>query len=90
MPGSSFKLAAPDCLECKCTTQGLQCCGFGFAAGVVVPPEGCQAHNDACNLVFVKKDNPNEICHQPKTINKGKKNRKILAKLNMSNLKNNR
>jgi hypothetical protein len=80
LPGSSFKVSAPDCLECKCsTTQGLQCCGFGFAAGVVVPPEGCEAHNDACHLVFVKKDNPSEICHQLKPINKGKKNRKILA-----------
>jgi hypothetical protein len=77
LPGSSFKISAPDCMECKCTTEGLQCCGFGFSAGVVAPPEGCIAHNDACNLIFVKKDTPSEICHQPTSVKKGKKNRKL-------------
>jgi hypothetical protein len=79
LPGSSFKLAAPHCLECKCTKQGLQCCGFGFSAGIIVPPEGCIAYNDACNLIFVKKDNSSAICDQPKFINNSKKNKKLLA-----------
>jgi hypothetical protein len=79
LPGSSFKLSAPDCLKCKCTTQGLQCCGFGFAAGIVTPPEGCMVYNDACHLIFIKTDNPSEICHQAKSINNEKKNRKLLV-----------
>ena len=62
LPGSMFKLSAPDCLDCRCTLQGLRCCGFGFAAGVVVPPPGCRARNDACNLIFVREDNPSELC----------------------------
>jgi hypothetical protein len=37
------------------------------------------AYNDACNLIFVKKNNSSEVCHGPKPINKGKKNKKVLA-----------
>ncbi|CAF2872682.1 unnamed protein product [Rotaria sp. Silwood2] len=76
LPGASFKLAAPDCVECKCSTQGLDCCGYGFAAGTVGAPEGCVAYNDACNLVLVKKDNASELCFPSKPANKGKKNTK--------------
>ncbi len=79
LPGSSFKIAAPDCLDCKCTKQGLQCCGFGFAAGSVGAPEGCVAYNDACKLIFVKKDNSAEICSLSKSASKSKKNRKLSA-----------
>jgi hypothetical protein len=74
-----FKISAPDCLECKCTIHGLRCCGFGLSAGIVILPEECIAYNDTCNLVFVKEDNPSEICHQSKSINKSKKNRKLLT-----------
>lgn len=75
--GSSFKTAAPDCIECKCTNQGLRCCGFGFQSGVIVPPEGCIAHNDACNLIFVKITNSSEVCYQSNSINRRKKNQKV-------------
>ncbi|CAF0885073.1 unnamed protein product [Rotaria sordida] len=85
LPGSSFKLATPDCIECKCSTQGLQCCGFGFSAGVVEAPEGCEAYNDACNLVFVKKDNPSELCFPPKSPNKPKKNMKDVKNKKIAN-----
>ncbi|CAF3335752.1 unnamed protein product [Rotaria sp. Silwood1] len=76
LPGASFKLTAPDCLDCKCLTGGLECCGYGFATGTVAAPEGCIAYNDACNLVFVKKDNASELCFPPKPMKKGKKNMK--------------
>jgi hypothetical protein len=74
LPGSSFKLPSPDCLECKCTTKSMTCCGFGFAAGKVAPPPGCVAHNDACKLIFIKENNPLEICKTTKgaSINKKK------------------
>ena len=71
--GSTFKLFAPHCIDCKCTTEGLQCCGFGFAAGVVVPPEGCVAYNDACNLVIVKANHTSQLC-QPSTLSSTVKN----------------
>ena len=67
LPGSVFRIAAPDCLECKCSKQGLVCCGFGFSAGLVQEPDGCIAHNDACRLVFVKKDNVSEPCLSSKS-----------------------
>ncbi|CAF4469178.1 unnamed protein product, partial [Rotaria sp. Silwood2] len=54
LSGSSFKLPFPDCLQRKCITKSTTCCGFGFAAGKVVPPSGCIAYNDACKLVFVQ------------------------------------
>ena len=62
LPGSKFRLSAPNCLECKCSKQGLVCCGFGFSAGEVEAPDGCVAQNDACRLIFVKKDTPAELC----------------------------
>lgn len=71
LPGSSFKVPAPECMECKCTNTEMSCCGFGFAAGVHSAPAGCVAVNDACKTVLVKEDNPNVRCHQP-----GKKSKK--------------
>lgn len=73
LPGSTLKLPAPDCLECSCTAKGMTCCGFGYAAGVVVPPPGCVAHNDACKLIFVKANNASEICKPEKNLRSGKK-----------------
>ncbi len=62
LPGSSFKLSSPDCLECKCKAKSMTCCGFGFAAGTIGAPQGCKAHNDACKLIFVKENNQSELC----------------------------
>jgi hypothetical protein len=73
LPGSSFKLGAPDCVECKCTTKSMSCCGFGFAGGKVQPPAGCVAHNDACKLIFVKENNQSEICKSAKSTGATKK-----------------
>ncbi|CAF3770563.1 unnamed protein product [Rotaria socialis] len=73
--GSSFKLAAPKCMDCRCEKQGLQCCGFGFAAAKLVPTEECVALNDGCNVVFVKKTNESELCLSTHLDNKGKKNK---------------
>ncbi|CAF3660560.1 unnamed protein product [Adineta steineri] len=73
LPGSTFKLAYPDCLECRCTAKSMACCGFGYAAGVAAPPPGCVAHNDACKLIFVKANNATEVCKpnkSPSTIRK--------------------
>ena len=66
LPGSSFKLPSPECLECKCTAKSFTCCGFGFAAGASTPPAGCIAHDDACKLIFVKQSNHSEICKPTK------------------------
>nr|ACD88969.1 metal binding protein [Adineta vaga] len=73
LPGSSFKLPMPDCIECKCTTKSMICCGFGFAAGIVEPPSGCVAYNDACKLIFVKKNNSTEVCATAKASGTKKK-----------------
>ena len=62
LPGSSFKLPMPDCLECKCTTKSMTCCGFGFAAGKSAAPPGCVAQNDACTLIFVEEKNTKQLC----------------------------
>ncbi|CAF1414863.1 unnamed protein product, partial [Didymodactylos carnosus] len=35
---------------------------FDFDAGVVAPPPNCMAANDACNLIFVKLNNPMILC----------------------------
>jgi hypothetical protein len=51
----------------------MVCCGFGFAAGKVAPPPGCIAHNDACKLIFVKENNPTEICKPVKGATASKK-----------------
>jgi hypothetical protein len=51
----------------------MACCGFGFAAGKVAPPPGCIAHNDACKLIFVKENNPSEICKPKKGVSINKK-----------------
>jgi hypothetical protein len=73
LPGSSFKLPYPDCLDCKCTAKSMTCCGFGFAAGTVVPPPGCIAHNDACKLILVNEKNSSEICKPNKDVSNNKK-----------------
>lgn len=73
IPGSSFKLPAPDCFECKCTAKSMTCCGFGFAAGIAAAPPGCVAYNDACKLIFVKENNPSEICKPSKSATSNKK-----------------
>ena len=73
LPGASFKLPAPDCLECKCTAKSMTCCGFGFAAGTVAPPPGCKAYNDACKLIFVKANNQTELCKPTKDASPAKK-----------------
>lgn len=78
LPGSTLKLAFPDCVQCTCSKDGLSCCGFGFAAGVRQGPPGCVAHNDACNLVFVKANNSSELCKSSKTPSKAKKPKKTL------------
>jgi len=57
----------------------MTCFGYGYKAGVVAPPPGCVAHNDACKLVFVKENNPSELCEFGKTMNTLKK--KLRAKL---------
>ncbi|CAM4773803.1 unnamed protein product [Rotaria magnacalcarata] len=88
------KFAAPKCMDCRCAKQGLQCCGFGFAAAIVVPTEGCVAFNDACKVVFVKKTNASELCLSTHLDNKGKKNKTYtkvfhgLLNLNISNTNN--
>ncbi len=56
-PGSSFKVPALRCLHCEGIEQGSQYCGHGFSVSVVESPEGY----DACNSVFVNKNNPFEI-----------------------------
>lgn len=76
MPGSSFKLPQPDCLECKCTATSMTCCGFGFNAGKVAAPPGCVAYNDACNLIFVKANNQSELCGPTKSAGSSKKKSK--------------
>ncbi|CAF0779681.1 unnamed protein product [Adineta ricciae] len=62
LPGSSFRLPTPDCLECKCTKKSMTCCGFGFAAVKVGAPAGCIAQNDACKLILVEEKNTKQLC----------------------------
>ncbi len=59
-PGSSFKVSAHRCLHCECIEQGSQCCEHGFSVSVVESPEAY----DACNSVFVNKNDPFEICQK--------------------------
>ena len=80
LPGASFKVPSPDCLDCKCTTQGLSCCGFGVSAGVAIPPEGCVAYNDGCSAIFVKDSNRSELCEPIKPALKRKRTRKPLTR----------
>uniref|UniRef100_D2X5V5 Beta-microseminoprotein n=1 Tax=Doryteuthis pealeii TaxID=1051067 RepID=MSMB_DORPE len=59
MIGSNF-IDFDDCTRCTCYNHGLQCCGIGANAGVFGVP-GCEAVNDHCELVFLKK-NTDQLC----------------------------
>lgn len=76
LPGSKFTLTSPDCMQCSCSKAGLECCGYGFAAGKITPPEGCIVINDACKPVFVRKDKSTEKC----TPAKSQTDKKVSAK----------
>ncbi|XP_013418946.1 uncharacterized protein LOC106179755 [Lingula anatina] len=57
--GSSIRLvSAKGCYRVNCIDRGLMFCGNG----IYVPPSDCDVSYDACNVVFVKKDNPLEVC----------------------------
>lgn len=73
LPGSTLKLSIPQCIDCRCTLRGLECCGFGFAGAVARAPEGCARYNDACQLVFVKSNNESELCAPAASADAGKK-----------------
>ena len=76
LPGSKVRLAAPHCEECICSKTGLQCCGFGFKAGVVIAPPGCVTHNDGCKLIFVKATNATQKCEGTKPPGSGSGSKK--------------
>ncbi|XP_013418939.1 uncharacterized protein LOC106179752 [Lingula anatina] len=58
--GSSIRLvSAGACSSVSCTKHGMQFCGGGVYFGLT---DDCEATYDACNLVYVKKDNPLEVC----------------------------
>ncbi|XP_060603823.1 uncharacterized protein LOC132756710 [Ruditapes philippinarum] len=67
-PGSNLYLV-DQCLDCKCTMDGLQCCGFGHAGGAIAFRKDCKMLLDGCQPLIVKKDNHTLDCFTGKPIN---------------------
>ncbi|KAL3865570.1 hypothetical protein ACJMK2_042946 [Sinanodonta woodiana] len=51
-----------DCLRCSCDMDGLQCCGFGRNAGVVILPTECKEISFGCHSFYVKRLNESLDC----------------------------
>ncbi|KAK3607878.1 hypothetical protein CHS0354_038308 [Potamilus streckersoni] len=51
-----------DCLRCSCDMDGLQCCGFGRNAGVVVVPPECKEIFYDCHSFYVTRLNESVDC----------------------------
>ncbi|XP_046367505.2 beta-microseminoprotein-like [Haliotis rufescens] len=51
-----------ECEECECTKSGMFCEGFGFNAGLLEAPEGCDIVNDACNIRLVDAQDDTKDC----------------------------
>ncbi|KAH3795552.1 uncharacterized protein LOC127836836 [Dreissena polymorpha] len=61
LPGSHLYLA-DQCLDCRCDSSGLQCCGFGRHAGPVAIPDQCEQIQDGCHDITVRKGNQSRDC----------------------------
>ncbi|KAK6196262.1 hypothetical protein SNE40_001517 [Patella caerulea] len=51
------------CEKCTCKSNALTCCGIGYSAGTVHPPEGCFKKNlENCCYQFVQQANDAVSC----------------------------
>ncbi|KAL3877792.1 hypothetical protein ACJMK2_035442 [Sinanodonta woodiana] len=66
MPGAKFDTL--DCYRCACSKDGLECCGFGYMAGVMEPPTGCDIINDGCEPLIVKATDHTKRCGTGKPV----------------------
>ncbi|CAF3391271.1 unnamed protein product [Rotaria sp. Silwood1] len=72
----------PDCLDCLCADYGLECCGFGTQAGPNIPPAGCELVLGICEVRFVRKNDPSQVCNENGPVNPKRLKKFIMRRKN--------